>query len=47
VTTVARSSALVFPGEQFWIIDRNGEGLRQLGHNVVGVADNAPGWGHR
>jgi Tol biopolymer transport system component len=37
----------VLPGEQFWIIDRNGEGLRQLGHYVDGVADNAPAWGHR
>jgi TolB protein len=37
----------VLPGEQFWIIDRNGEGLRQLGHYVDGVAYNAPAWGHR
>jgi hypothetical protein len=37
----------VVPGEQFWIIDRNGEGLRQLGHYVDGVADNAPAWGYR
>ena len=35
------------PGDQFWIIDRNGQGLRQLGHAVEGVADNAAAWGHR
>ena len=35
------------PGQQFWIIDRNGEGLRQLGNSLDGVADNAAAWGHR
>jgi hypothetical protein len=35
------------PGNQFWIMDRNGAGLRQLGHSVSGEADNAAAWGPR
>jgi Tol biopolymer transport system component len=35
------------PGEQVWVIDVSGDGLRQLEHTVDGVATNAPAWGHR
>ena len=35
------------PGTQFWLVDRNGDGLRQLGHSVSGEADNAAAWGPR
>jgi TolB protein len=35
------------PGNQFWIMDRNGQGLRQLGHTVTAEADNAAAWGPR
>jgi hypothetical protein len=34
-------------GDQFWVMDRNGAGLRQLGYPVDGQALNAPAWGHR
>jgi TolB protein len=33
-------------GDQVWIMDRYGNGLRQLGHSVEGTAE-APAWGHR
>lgn len=34
------------PGDQVWVMDRSGNGLRQLGHSVAGTAE-APAWGHR
>jgi Tol biopolymer transport system component len=34
------------PGDQVWVMDRHGDGLRQLGHAVEGTAE-APAWGHR
>jgi TolB protein len=40
-----RAGAL--PGNQFWIMDPNGAGLRQLGHSFSAEADNAAAWGPR
>ena len=34
------------PGNQIWVVDRSGDGLRQLG-TADGVADNAPAWSNR
>jgi Tol biopolymer transport system component len=36
----------VLSGDQVWVMDRYGNGLRQLGHSVEGTAE-APAWGHR
>jgi Tol biopolymer transport system component len=32
---------------QFWVIGRDGSGLRELGVGSPGSADGAPAWGHR